>query len=173
MIKIAIVGPESTGKSVLTKELAGYFHAPWVDEYAREYIQNLNRKYNFSDICHIAQKQIEQELFYEKEYAGSAGYVFFDTELIITKVWFEYCYQQIPDFVTERLSKNFFDFYLLCVPDLPWEPDPVREHGDDRDFFFEKYKQEIEKLGKPYALITGMGNERLQNAIDAVGKINH
>jgi nicotinamide riboside kinase len=66
------------------------------------------------------------------------------------------------------LNRHFFDFYLLCYPDLPWEPDSVREHGDDREFFFNWYKQEIEKTGKPVAIITGIGKERLQNAIRAL-----
>jgi len=168
MIKVAIIGPESTGKSELAKALAAHFDSPWVEEYAREYVQNLEREYDFADVFAIAKKQIEQELYYENEYGGNAAYVFFDTELIITKVWFEYCYKQVPDFVVERLGKGFFDFYLLCTPDLPWEPDPVREHGSDRDCFFDWYKREIEYLKKPYTIITGRGDERLQNAIEAI-----
>lgn len=171
MKRVAVIGPESTGKSELAKALAEHFQAPWVEEYARAYVEKQNGQYDFSDISAIAQKQVEQELFYEKEYKGSAGYVFFDTELIITKVWFEYCYKQVPDFVTNRLKQGFFDFYLLCAPDLPWEADPVREHGDDRDFFFDWYKREIENLGKPYVIITGTGSLRLQNAIDAITKL--
>ena len=168
MIKIAIIGPESTGKSELAKALAEHFQAPWVEEYAREYVEKLNREYNFPDISNIATKQIEQELFYENGCAGNVACVFFDTDLIITKVWFEYCYKQVPAFVTERLEEGFFDFYLLCTPDLPWEADAVREHGHDRDFFFDWYKREIEHLKKPYALVSGKGGERLQNAIEAI-----
>ncbi|NDV47257.1 ATPase [Paludibacter sp. 221] len=168
MNRIAIIGPESTGKSELTKKMAGHYGAPWVEEYAREYIQQLDKPYDFSDVLAIAQKQVEQELFYEKEYTGTSEYVFFDTELIITKVWFEYCYHTTPDFVEERIQKGFFDFYLLCYPDLPWEADPVREHGDDRDFFFDWYKREIEKLGKPYAIVKGEGECRFQNALNAL-----
>ena len=168
MLKVAIIGPESTGKSELTKALANHFQTPWVEEYARGYIQKLDRKYDFSDVSNIAQKQIEQELFFENEYEGNSDYVFFDTELIITKVWFEYCYKRVPDFLTDRLEKRFFDFYLLCATDLAWVFDPVREHGDDRDFFFDWYKCEVEQLQKPYAIVTGTGSERLQNAISAV-----
>ena len=94
--------------------------------------------------------------------------MFFDTDLIITKVWFEYRFQHVPDFVNERLNTGFFDLYLLCEPDLPWQPDPVREHGDDRDYFFDWYKTEIEKLGKPYCSIHGMDNHRLINAVNHI-----
>ena len=170
MVKIAIIGPESTGKSELTRALSVYFRSPYVSEYAREYVENLDRKYDFSDVCNIVQKQIEQELFYEKKSAENTEFVFFDTELIITKVWFEHCFGQVPDFLTERLEKRFFDFYLLCAPDLAWQADTVRENGDKRDFFFDWYKREIELLGKPYVIITGKNEARLRNAIEAINR---
>lgn len=166
MFKIAIVGPESAGKTELTKGLADYFNAPWVPEYAREYIEALGRPYTYDDVCHIARTQIEQE----KSFDGNTehGFVFFDTELIITKVWFEYKYKLIPDFLTNRMSKPYFDLYLLCVPDLPWKPDRVREHGNDREFFYDWYKTEIEQTLRPYVIVNGNGSKRIQNAIEAI-----
>ena len=166
MYKIAVVGPESTGKSELSEELAAHYGSPWVKEYARSYVEQLTRGYTYDDICVIAHRQIEEELYYENNHASS--FVFFDTELIITKVWFDYCFQQVPDFVNERLKTGFFDLYLLCQPDLPWEADPVREHGDNRDYFYDLYKSEIKQLGKPYVSIHGSGGERLTNAIQLI-----
>ena len=168
MLKVAILGPESTGKSVLTQHLSEYFNAAWVPEYAREYIEKLSTPYTYDDVCKIALKQIEQEKYYEALTEIGKDFVFFDTDLIITKVWFEYKYREIPEFLTERMKSGFFDFYLLCTPDLPWESDPVREHGDDREFFFGWYKTEIEKTGKPYFIVTGINNQRFKNAIDAI-----
>ena len=163
MYRIAVVGPESTGKSELSKKLAKHYGSPRVDEYARTYVEQLTHPYTFEDVCNIALKQIDYELFYEKE--SPEPFVFFDTDLIITKVWFDYCFQQVPDFVNERLKTGFFDLYLLCEPDLPWQADPVREHGDDRDYFYDRYKSEIEQLEKPYVRIHGHGEERLMNAV--------
>jgi len=165
MIKIAILGPESTGKTALAKSLAEHFEAPWVPEFAREYVENLSNPYTYDDVCNIALKQIEQEKIYENNITEKI--VFFDTDLIITKVWFEYKYKSVPDFLTERLKHGFFDLYLLCAPDLPWEADSVREHGTDREFFFEWYKAEIEQIGKPYVIVYGIGNQRIQHAIEA------
>ena len=171
MYKIAILGPESTGKTALAAALANHYRSPWVPEYAREYVEQLGRPYTYDDICNIARKQIEQEDCYVSDAQNEKnGYVFFDTELIITKVWFEYLYKQVPDFVTERLKCGFFDFYLLCTPDLPWEQDTVREHGNDREFFFDWYRREIEFLERPYGIVTGMGEKRLQCAIERIEK---
>jgi NadR type nicotinamide-nucleotide adenylyltransferase len=166
MYRIAVVGPESTGKSVLAEKLAAHYGSPWVSEYARTYIEQLSRPYNFDDICEIAHKQIEQEIAFEGN--NPAPFVFFDTDLIITKVWFAYCYQQVPSFVEDRLLTGFYDIYLLCEPDLPWEPDPVREHGHDREYFFDWYKKEIEKLEKPYIHINGIGEDRIRQAINKI-----
>jgi len=165
-VKIAIIGPESTGKTVLSERLAGYFGAEWVPEYAREYVERLDRPYTFEDVCYIATHQIEEE----QRYAANQ-LVIFDTDLIITKVWLEYCYQKVPSFVVERLGNRYIDAYLLCAPDLPWEPDTVREHGTDRNFFFDWYRREIEQTGSPYIIITGAGDTRFENAVEAVKKL--
>jgi len=167
MLKIAILGPESTGKTSLAEQLALHFKSPWVPEYAREYVENLTSPYTYEDICKIARKQIEKE----KEVGNQPSptdYIFFDTELIITKVWFLYRFSKVPDFLTQQLSSGFFDLYLLCSPDLPWEPDPVREHGKDREFFFNWYKKEIEQTGKPYVIVDGIGNQRFKNALEGL-----
>ena len=168
MFKIAILGPESTGKSVLAKSLADHYNAAWIPEYAREYVENLTVPYTYEDVCSIAKKQIEQEKGYENTMNVNEDYVFFDTELIITKVWLEHKYGVVPSFITERLQVGFFDFYLLCAPDIPWEPDSVRENGDDREFFFGWYKKEIENIGKPFIVINGLGKQRMENAITAL-----
>lgn len=167
MFKIAILGPESTGKTILARQLANHFKADWIPEYAREYIENLKNPYTYKDICNIAFKQIEQENNYQQNNLD-LDYVFFDTDLIITKVWFEYKFKRVPDFLIKKLKSGFFDLYLLCAADLPWEPDPVREHENDREYFFEWYRKEIEQTGKPYVIVNGTGNTRLINAINSI-----
>ena len=168
MYKIAIIGPESTGKSELAQKLANHFDSDWVPEYAREYGESLNRKYSCDDVCTIAKQQIGEQLKYATKQAD--GFVFFDTELIITKVWFEHCYATVPEFVLNQMNQNYFDLYLLCNYDLEWIPDAVREHGDDRAYFFDLYKTEIEKTGQPYRVISGQGALRLENAIQAINE---
>ncbi|MBP1663230.1 MAG: metabolism ATPase/kinase-like protein [Bacteroidetes bacterium] len=166
MIKIALTGPESTGKTELCIRLAEHFQAVYEPELAREYVEKLGYTYTYEDVCTIARLQTEQE----KQYATGveAKPVFFDTDVIITKVWLEYKYGQVPAFVTEHISGRLMDFYLLCEPDLPWVSDPVREHGDDREFFFDWYEREINRLGTSCVKINGTGEMRFLNALKAV-----
>lgn len=167
MLKIAIIGPESTGKTELTAKLATHFRAVWEPELAREYIENLNREYTFEDVCEIARRQIIIENEHVKN-NNARKIVFFDTDLIITKVWLQYKYHVTPDFIQKRLEEKHIDFYLLLEPDIAWKPDPVREHGHDRDYFFDWYKREIEILKTPYVIINGLDEKRFQNATNEI-----
>lgn len=171
MIKIAIIGPESTGKSSLAKKLAEHYGVDWVPEYARQYVENLTTPYNYDDVCEIAKLQIEQENYHDSKKNTENKFVFFDTELIITKVWFEFKFGTVPSFLINQLNKGYFDYYLLCSPDIPWIADTVREHGSDREYFFNWYKSEIELLKKPYSIISGLDDERFFNATKELDKL--
>ncbi len=96
------------------------------------------------------------------------GLLFYDTELIITKVWFLHKYNTCPTFLLEALDNNPIDFYLLCAPDLPFVPDPLRENPHLRDHLFQWYERELQAYHKPYAIIRGEGPARLQSAIQAL-----
>ncbi len=176
-IKVGIIGPESTAKSTLSQQLANHFGGEYIPEYARTYIANLNRPYTYADVENIARHQIQQlgikdALPSSPLWGGQeGGCLFFDTELIITKVWFLHKYNQCPDFLIDALKENPIDFYLLCAPDLPFVPDPLRENPHLRDYLFDWYEQEIQAQAKPYAIIRGEGLSRLQSAIQAIQSI--
>jgi len=157
--KVVISGPESSGKSILTKELADCFKTIYYPEFARTYIGNLNRKYTFNDVVAIAEHQINE--FNSAELKNANKFIFYDTGLIITKIWFEYVFNEVPNFLLKALSEIKIDCYLLCYPDIPWEADNVRENGGIiRVELFEKYKQEIENSGNNYFIIRNKGKQR-------------
>ena len=162
--KIVISGPESSGKSTLTKQLAEYCKAEFIPEFARTYIEKLNRKYQYKDVEFIAKQQIKD--FERFENSNKSSYVFYDTGLIITKVWFDYVFGKVPIFLENALKRFIPDCCLLCYPDLPWEKDSVRENGGEIRFeLFERYKTEIEKYHYKYFIIKGSGDARLNTAI--------
>jgi NadR type nicotinamide-nucleotide adenylyltransferase len=165
-IRIAITGPESTGKSTLTKQLAEAFNGQFIPEFAREYIENLLHHYTFDDVEAIAKAQLEQYHVTE----NSSGHIFFfDTWLIITKVWFTWVFQKTPEWMDLEIRNCPMDLFLLCRPDLPWEADPVRENGgENRLKLFELYRKELKQYGFNFVEIGGVGEERLGNATAAV-----
>lgn len=165
---VAVIGSESVGKTTLCRTLHKRYGYEWVPEYAREYVEGLDRPYTYEDVCQIAERQIEDiARCYLASKRNSSGDkpILFDTDLIITKVWFLHCYGSCPEEVRQAIRDYPFDLYLLLAPDIAAEPDPVRENIDRRQFFFEWYLREIEESGRPLAIIRGSGEERIQNAL--------
>lgn len=162
MYKVGIIGPESTGKSTLAKYLANRYQGIYVPEYAREYMESLppSYQYTYDDVVRIARHQVNQLRTCE-DHADSTNcannttdtVLFFDTELIITKVWFLHKYGTCPDFLEDALRRYPMDVYLLCYPDLPWVYDPVRENPDLRQYLYDWYEREIQALDIPYYII--------------------
>lgn len=168
MLKVAITGPESTGKSWLASKLAVYYGCLWVPEFARTYLQNLGRKYTMNDVEYISQRQ---DQMIRNAMAKESPVLFADTEMLVCKIWSEFVFKQCPESIVQLTDKQEFDFYLLCDIDLPWQPDPLREHPDKRQELLELYKNELEVRNWSYALISGSGNQRQQNAIHQVNKV--
>ncbi len=166
LIRIVITGPECTGKSTLSADLALHYNTVFIPEYAREYVEKLSRPYTYEDVVHIAETQIRQEEEYEKK---ANGLLFYDTYLIITKVWFDVVYKKRPQWIDEKLKKNHIDLFLLCNTDIPWMPDAVRENGGEmREKLFRIYRQQLEYYGCNYVVISGKGYERFRHAMEAV-----
>ena len=156
MFRVGIIGPESTGKSTLATYLAHRYSGVLVAEYAREYMERLAPKfeYTYEDVENIARQQVRQlQEFDSQNNPNQENLVFFDTELIITKIWFLHKFGQCPAFVQEALLRYPMDVYLLCYPDMPWIPDPVRENPNIREYLFDWYEREVQNLDIPYYII--------------------
>jgi len=163
--KVALLGPESTGKTELCMRLAAHFHTAWVPEFARVFLSNKNNVYTFEDVLYCMNAQLILEDGMERQ---AAGFLFCDTELINYKVWFADVFNKVPDELTEKLATHRYDLVLLTSPDIPFEEDPLRTNGNRRDFFFDWYKRELESYNIKYSVIDGAGSKRLENAIAAI-----
>jgi nicotinamide riboside kinase len=160
---VVLIGPESTGKSTLAKQLAQHFDGVAVPEYARQYVENLSAPYTYTDVLHIARVQLSQ--WYNHLHHQ---WVFFDTDLIITKIWLLDRYHSCPDWINTAIRLCQPDLYLVCQPDLPFVDDPVRENGNRRQELQQLYLNEILSLGTPYALVSGTDTDRLHSALSAI-----
>jgi NadR type nicotinamide-nucleotide adenylyltransferase len=163
--RIALIGPESTGKTTLCNELAHYFKTVWVPEYSREYIERLHRSYTLDDIEFCTKKQLELE---DLLLQTANEFIFCDTELIVAKVWCEDVFKYCPDWIEAELAQRKYDLYLLTCADLPYIEDPVRENPLRREYFFGLYKDELEKRNFDFEMVTGTGNNRFKNALQII-----
>lgn len=162
-LKIGITGPESTGKSTLAKQLAHYYRTIWVPEYAREYLAGLNRAYTQADVEQIATGQLTR-MNQALVKIPDSTLVFFDTELLVLKIWLQHAYGTCPEWLLQAIPAQNLDLYLLMNVDLPWEPDPQREHPNLRQFFYDWYKRELQAYGFHFVEISGSYTTRYQAA---------
>lgn len=171
MLKIAILGPESTGKSTLAAQLAEHFRTSYIPEYAREYLKDFEKPYKINDVVDIA---LGQQKLIDEAKANKPQMLISDTEMIVNKIWCKFVFADVPAIISALASKQDFDLYLLCDIDLEWTYDPLREAPDinDRMTIFEMYKEELTLLNVNYRIISGQGQQRLQNAINAIKQQN-
>lgn len=179
--KIVVIGPESTGKSFLCKQLATHYNTLWVPEYAREYLLDNGKDYTLDDLSTIAHGQIKSE---ESIVQGSLSIdhtqnqtnhkpVFIDTDLYVIKVWSEFVFNKCENRILSQIATRKYDLYLLCNTDLPWKKDELREYPDHatREKLFHHYKDAMINQSVPWEEIRGGYDERLVIAIKAVERI--
>ena len=115
IIKIALVGPESTGKTTLSKQLAEHFETVWATEFARDYLQE--KWNNKKQICEpedllpiaIGQTKLENE-----NLTIANKFLFCDTSLLVTKVFSEIYYNFCDPILDKaaRKHKNHSSYFL-------------------------------------------------------------
>lgn len=163
--KIAIVGPESTGKSTITQQLAKHYNTLWVPEYARYYCAALTEPCNLQDEINMYHGQVALE---ESVLAiAEKDLIFCDTTFITVKIWSNEVFGKTPQVVLDALPNYTYDLYLLMDIDLPWQEDPLRDFPHKREHFMQVWHQELKNLNANYLVINGQ-EERLNNAISAV-----
>ncbi len=163
--RIAITGPESTGKTALTRQLAELYDTVYVPEYAREYLDEHGMKYTYEDVLKMSKGQIELE---RQTLPKASEILFADTEMIGYKIWLEFYQWEVPKWMKEHIEKNKFDLYLLTEIDLPWVADGQRANPDDRELLFHRFEEELQRIDANYGIVSGTGALRLDNAISTI-----
>ena len=170
VIKVVLFGPESTGKTTLSRQLARHYNTVWAPEYAREYLQkkwnNERKTCENSDILPIAIGQME----IENRLAKKADKVLIcDTDLLETKVYSEEYYGGFVDpLLDDAAIANSYDLYFLTYIDTPWEEDDLRDRPALRIEMFNAFEHALKKYHRPYILLQGNKETRLKTAIAAI-----
>lgn len=168
MLKIVLTGPESSGKTTLAKALAEHYQTVWVPEYARTYLENLDRDYEEADLLKIAKGQLQLE---EQMIPQANKLLFCDTSQLVLKVWSEVKYGTCHPWILEQLKQRTYDCYILCGIDIPWEYDPQREHPKYRQELYAQYQKNVNDLNLPYIEVAGTPSHRTQMAIKRIDQL--
>ena len=192
--KIVIIGPESTGKSTLCKQLAAHYKTLWCPEFAREYLLKHGMNYTFDDLLTIAKGQLALENEYVEEVrktesqkdrkivSGRSSHsllpthhslLFIDTDMYVMKVWCEFVFENCHRFILDQIIERKYDLYLLCNIDLPWIKDELREYPDleSRRQLYSIYKDIMVNQSVPWVDINGDYDERLAKAITSIDSL--
>jgi NadR type nicotinamide-nucleotide adenylyltransferase len=168
MIRIAITGPESSGKTTLAEQLALQTNGTWIPEFARKFLERLNRPYTQDDLDTIAKGQLES---WEK--SSESKIQFCDTDMLVMKVWSDFKFGSCSSFILDALNEQTFDHYFLCLPDIEWEEDPLREHPEKREELFELYLAELKVRNLSFTVIGGSLEERLVKCLKVLSTISN
>ena len=162
--RIVMVGPESSGKSTLTKWLGKRFGAPAVPEYGRTFQENVGRDLTIEDMLEIAKWHRAAE---DAAAMQGSGLLFVDTEAIITTLWSQVFFQGVPEGLNTLIDPTRYRLYFLTEPhahewhDDGWRLQPERA---ERMRFFKAMRTQLEAHGCPYHILTGDWHERQQQA---------
>ena len=173
LIKVVLFGPESTGKTTLSRQLAEYYKTVWVPEFSRNYLQEKwDKEHKVCEIKDIVPIAIGQ-MKLENTLAKKANKILIcDTDLLETKVYSEAYYNGFVDeYVKNAAIENQYDLYLLTYIDVPWEADDLRDRPEQAEEMFLAFENTLKKYQKPYVVIKGDKETRLKNAIQVIDRL--
>lgn len=169
--KIAVTGPECSGKTTLCKALSSHYQCFWVPEMARIILEKDGISYNARKVEDMARMQLKEEQRMEKSALNSGHeWLFCDTDLLVYQVWMEVRFGFCPDWIMEEIGKADYAHRLLLRPDLPWEDDGLRENALNRDELFERYRIILLESSNKWSIIEG--EKRLEEAKCMLNKIH-
>lgn len=167
ILKIVTTGPESSGKSTIAKALSTYYLEPLVLEFAREYLNTFGPEYSFTELGIMARGQVDNEILLGRL---SKKLLLCDTDVLNFKVWSEYKFGKVNSFILDQIQilKGQPRIYLLCSPDMKWEPDPLRENPNSREELFDMHLSVLKEYNLNYIILEGKHDARLEKAISAI-----
>lgn len=172
-IKVVLFGPESTGKTTMSQQLARYYNSVWVPEFAREYLQNKwnnqRKTCEAHDLLPIAIGQMNLENRLAKK---TSSVLICDTDLLETKVYSETYYGGICDPLLEKYAlQNQYNLYFLTYIDTPWEADDLRDKPYEREHMFKAFEDTLLKYNRPYVVLKGNKQDRLTIAVSHINEL--
>ena len=171
IIKIVVTGPESSGKTTLAAALAAELDTGCVPEFARTYLARLGRRYEHNDLKIIRLGQVAWEDWYAQQlHLAPSPLLICDTDWTVIHVWEQYKFETSNP-QSPILHSPFSILYLLCAPDIPWRPDPLREHPAEREILFEMYENLLRDIQARYVIVRGTPAQRLEIALAAIREV--
>ncbi|GAC1369946.1 MAG: hypothetical protein NVSMB30_08190 [Hymenobacter sp.] len=160
VLRVVVLGAESSGKSTLCAALAEAFQTTWVPEYGRTLHEQKNARLDYEDLLYIARRHVELE---DEAAARAHKLVFCDTNAATT-AQYSYYYFQRCDPALQALAAVCGPRYahtFVCAPTVPFEHDGWRGPEALRSFQHGMILMQLDLYGIPYTLVEGTVAERV------------
>lgn len=166
--RIVLTGSESTGKTTLARELAALYHAPWTPEFARIYLDAMDRPLDARDVEPIALGQMAIE---DTTRRALPKLLIHDTDLVSTVVYARHYYGNCPPWIEVAAVERRADLYLLECPDVPWVADSQRDRPDRREEMHAAFVALLASVGARSVELRGGWDARRQVAHAAIAQL--
>jgi HTH-type transcriptional regulator, transcriptional repressor of NAD biosynthesis genes len=165
--RVAVFGPESTGKTTLARALARRYASVAVPEYARVWLEQQGQPPIPADMAWIARAQIAAE---DSLARACNRLLVCDTDPLATVIWAEALFGEAPEPLASLAAGRRYDLSLLLDVDVPWVADPVRYLPRERERveFFDRCRAALDAAGRPYEILRGDWDQRWASACAAV-----
>lgn len=161
ILRVSVVGGESTGKSTLVAALARHYDTAYVPEFARDYLTIHGSTYTPEQAPVLAEGQMRREL----EYAQLAdGVLFCDTDAMTTMLWSEYYFGRAVPEIIALAEQHTHDLYVLCADELAWEDDGLRRSAGSAAWFDRRLREVMDAWDRRYIEVRGGVAQRVQQS---------
>jgi NadR type nicotinamide-nucleotide adenylyltransferase len=167
---VVLIGPESSGKTTLAAGIARELGVPWVPEAARRFVETDRTPLSAATVESIARLAMALD---DAARAAGPALLIHDTDLVSTVVYARYYYGACPAWILREARERLGDLYLLCLPDLPWEADGVRDRPAARTELFASFREALDAFGAAYTVIGGSGPARQNAAVATIRRRLH
>jgi nicotinamide riboside kinase len=168
---LVLTGPESSGKSWLADEIQRHFGGVLVDEYVRQFIDEVRRDTRYADIEVIAREQLARE---DAARTLKPGLLILDTHLLSNILWSRTLFNDCPAWIETALAERTYDLHLLLSPDgVEWVGDGQRcqPNLNERQAFFEASRQWLVSHQQPFEVIEGGWSDRIAHVLQRVAQL--
>lgn len=168
MIRVALVGAESTGKTTLAKRLALHYATAWVPEYGRMYTeQRDDGPWSTAEFEHIARVQ----MWIEDSNANVANRILFcDTDIMTTALFHELYLGRRSASLEQWGRERLYDLYFLL--DIPgFVQDGFRHDEQAQRWMQSRLIEELGRRSEPVVKLAGSNAVRTNLAIRAITRL--
>lgn len=167
VIKIVILGTESTGKTTLAINLSKYFNASLVLEAGREIISDSN-SFSLEDLQKVATEHAKS---IELNIIADSPIVIIDTDIYLTKSYSIFTFEKDVEISADIFNSNKADLYLYLNNDVAFIQDGTRMSKEKRDLLDISHRKVLKENNIELKEIVGNYDEKFDKAVKHINKL--